>query len=69
MVICLVVLLVLDTIHAAPMPRNRSKYRCNNGKCVPRKHGGGHHSEEFQALRSLDDPFDSNDPFDFRKLK
>ena len=71
MVICLVVLLALDTNHAAPMPRrNRTKYRCHNGKCVLRKHGGGgHHSGEIYFLRNLDDPFDTTDPFDFRKLR
>ena len=52
LVICLVVLLALGTIHTAPMPRNKTKYRCNNGKCVPRKHGGGPYTE-FRPLRFL----------------
>ena len=52
LVICLVVLLALGTIDTAPMPRNKTKYRCNNGKCVPRKHGGGPYTE-FRPLRFL----------------
>ena len=69
LVICLVVLLVLDINHAAPMPRrNRTKYKCHHGKCVLRKHGGGgHHSGEIHFLRNLDDPFDTTDEFDFRQ--
>ena len=52
LVICLVVLLALGTTDTAPMPRNKTKYRCNNGKCVPRKHGGGPYTE-FRPLRFL----------------
>ena len=63
LVLCLIAILVLDSVHAAPRRRSKSKYKCNNGRCVPRKHDSGEEPAEKGddgRLKRAASIFDSN---------